>query len=59
MPIVSLQLSTERADNVADLLSRQGLHPTKVRGYGNAVPVASNENEAGRAKNRRVEVWVR
>jgi phosphate transport system substrate-binding protein len=59
MPIVSLQLSTDRADVVADLLVKQGLRPGKVRGYGNAVPVASNDTEAGRAKNRRVEVWVR
>jgi len=59
MPIVSLQLSTERADNVADLLVSQGMRPFTVRGYGNAVPVASNDTEAGRAKNRRVEVWVR
>ena len=59
MPIVSLQLSTDRADAVADLLVHEGLRPGKVRGYGNAVPVASNETEAGRAKNRRVEVWVR
>lgn len=59
MPIVSLQLSTERADNVADLLIREGLRPTKVRGYGSAVPVASNDSPDGRSKNRRVEVWVR
>jgi phosphate transport system substrate-binding protein len=59
MPIVSLQLSTDRADNVADLLVKQGLRPGKVRGYGNVVPVASNDNKAGRSKNRRVEVWVR
>ncbi len=59
MPIVSLQLSVDRADNVADLLIKQGLRPGKVRGYGNAVPVASNDSEAGRQKNRRVEVWVR
>jgi len=59
MPIVSLQLSVERADTVADLLMGAGVHPRKVRGYGNAAPVASNETENGRAKNRRVEVWVR
>lgn len=59
MPIVSLQLSMDRADNVADLLVKQGMRPGKVRGYGNAVPVASNDSEAGRLKNRRVEVWVR
>lgn len=59
MPIVSLQLSMDRADTVADLLLKEGLRPGKVRGYGNAVAVADNASEAGRAKNRRVEVWVR
>lgn len=59
MPIVSLQLSMDRADTVADLLIKEGLTPVKVRGFGNAVPVASNETDDGRAKNRRVEVWIR
>lgn len=59
MPIVSLQLSTDRADYVADLLIKEGLRPVKVRGYGSAVPVASNDTEAGQYKNRRVEVWIR
>lgn len=59
MPIVSLQLSTDRADTVADLLVKEGMRPRKVRGFGNVVAVASNDSEEGRAKNRRVEVWVR
>ncbi len=59
MPIVSLQLSTDRADAVADLLVKEGLKPGKVRGFGNVVAVASNDSDAGRAKNRRVEVWIR
>jgi phosphate transport system substrate-binding protein len=59
MPIVSLQLSMERADMVADLLLKEGMTPGKVRGYGNSVAVAANDSEAGRAKNRRVEVWIR
>ncbi len=59
MPIVSLQLSTDRADTVADMLVKEGLQPGKVRGFGNAVAVASNESGSGRSKNRRVEVWLR
>jgi phosphate transport system substrate-binding protein len=30
----------------------------EVRGYGPALPVACNESDAGRDKNRRVEVWL-
>lgn len=59
IPMVALTLSTERADNVADLLIRQGVKPMRVRGYGHAGEVASNGTEDGRTKNRRVEVWVR
>lgn len=59
MPLVAHQLSVSRADVVADLLIKEGLKPYKVRGYGNAVPVASNETSSGRGKNRRVEVWLR
>lgn len=59
LPIHSIELSIHRADQVADLLVSRGLSPVTVRGYGSAVPVASNENPAGRFKNRRVEVWVR
>jgi phosphate transport system substrate-binding protein len=59
MPIVALQLSTARADNAADVLVKEGLRPTKVRGYGSSVAVASNDTTQGRDKNRRVEIWVR
>jgi phosphate transport system substrate-binding protein len=59
IPMVALALSVDRADAVADLLIRSGLRPTRVRGYGAVAPVASNDTEAGRIKNRRVEVWVK
>jgi phosphate transport system substrate-binding protein len=58
LPIKALQLSVSRADRVADLLANEGMSAMRVRGYGSAVPVASNATEAGRHKNRRVEVWV-
>jgi phosphate transport system substrate-binding protein len=59
IPMQSLGLSVQRADSIADVLLGQGLAPRKVRGYGPAVTVASNESSHGRDKNRRVEVWLR
>ncbi len=58
-PFQALVLSNERADLVAEALTRRGVGPRRVRGMGDSAPVASNENDAGRFKNRRVEVWVR
>jgi phosphate transport system substrate-binding protein len=52
------QLGEERAQSVADELMRNGI-PTRVHGLGDEMPVASNLTPDGRAKNRRVEVWVR
>ena len=52
-------LSKARADNVADLLRASGVSPSQVLGLGGALPVASNNDELGRNKNRRVEVWVK
>ena len=58
LPYAALSLSIERADAVADYLIRRGLEPTKVRGYGQALPIASNNSRTGRHNNRRVELWV-
>ncbi len=51
-------LSKQRADAVHGVLSQQ-LGPTvtyEIRGYGEQYPIASNADEEGRKKNRRVEV---
>lgn len=58
LPLHSWELSVNRVDVVADLLLRMGIVPVRVRGYGSALPVAANDSEMGRHKNRRVEVWV-
>ena len=50
-------LSQRRADAVAAVLTREhGVASSRVtaRGYGEENPIASNDNEAGRAANRRV-----
>lgn len=53
------QLSAVRAANIAEFLVREGgVTPQRISaiGYGEYRPVASNSTEAGRAKNRRVEI---
>jgi outer membrane protein OmpA-like peptidoglycan-associated protein len=55
-----LQLSIQRAKRVADELTARGIEPTRLlyRGFGSSVPLASNDTEEGRAKNRRVEITI-
>jgi phosphate transport system substrate-binding protein len=58
-PYQALSLSNDRVDLVALQLGRQGVGARRVRGMGYAAPVASDDSDLGRARNRRVEVWVR
>jgi phosphate transport system substrate-binding protein len=58
-PQQNVALSKARAESVANLLRASGISPNQVLGLGGALPVASNNDEQGRNKNRRVEVWVR
>ncbi len=53
-------LSENRAGSVRDYLVQQGVSTNSVsaRGFGNTLPVASNDNSAGRQQNRRVELLV-
>jgi outer membrane protein OmpA-like peptidoglycan-associated protein len=53
-------LSENRAGSVRDYLVNQGVATGSVSatGYGNTMPVASNDNSAGRQQNRRVELLV-
>jgi outer membrane protein OmpA-like peptidoglycan-associated protein len=53
-------LSENRAGSVRDYLVQQGVLANSVssRGFGNTLPVASNDNSAGRQQNRRVELLV-
>lgn len=56
----NLDLSRRRAQSVADYLTSEGIEPQrlKVRGYGERLPVSSNETEEGRQMNRRVEFKI-
>ena len=53
-------LSENRAGSVRDYLVQQGVATNSVssRGFGNSLPVSSNDNSAGRQQNRRVELLV-
>ena len=53
-------LSENRAGSVRDYLVQEGvsLNSVSARGFGNTLPVASNDNSAGRQQNRRVELLV-
>ena len=53
------QLSLDRARRVNEQFERRGMKPTVVEGFGSDLPVATNDTDEGREKNRRVEVWLR
>ena len=54
------RLSENRAGSVRDYLVQQGVATNSVSatGFGNSMPVASNDDSAGRQRNRRVELLV-
>jgi outer membrane protein OmpA-like peptidoglycan-associated protein len=54
----NLRLSQARADSVAGYLAQQGipLHRIKALGYGEQMPLADNQLEQGRQRNRRVAI---
>jgi outer membrane protein OmpA-like peptidoglycan-associated protein len=51
------KLSEGRATAVLNYLASQGIRPERMKavGYGESRPVDTNQNETGRAQNRRVE----
>jgi len=54
------ELSQARAENASKALIKGGLGADRVRaiGYADSRPVATNDTEEGRTKNRRVEIIV-
>lgn len=54
----NMELSEARATNAAHALEEGGLSAATTHGYADTKPKAPNSTEAGRAKNRRVEVRV-
>ena len=53
-------LSENRARTVANYLGSQGVSSARVRsqGFGETMPVADNATDAGRQRNRRVEIKI-
>ena len=56
----NITLSQDRADVVKAYLEDQGIDGSRLVpvGYGETEPVASNETEAGKARNRRIEFII-
>lgn len=55
---VNVPLSEKRAASVKEYLVHKGLKEVRIetRGFGSSEPVADNSTEAGRSRNRRVEI---
>lgn len=55
---VNIPLSEKRANSVKAYLQKKGLADNRVeaKGFGSTKPIADNDSEAGKSKNRRVEI---
>lgn len=56
----NMDLSNRRANAVKNLLVQRSINDSRIDvvGYGETMPVAANATEAGRQKNRRVEIKI-
>lgn len=56
----NMNLSQKRAESVRQALIQKGVKEDRLvaKGYGNSKPVASNDTEQGRQKNRRTEMVI-
>ena len=54
------ELSVIRATNVVQILQRNGITPNRLSatGYGEYRPISSNDTEASRGKNRRIDLII-
>lgn len=56
----NMDLSARRADSVKNLIVQKGVTPVRLEtmAFGESSPVATNDTEAGRQMNRRVEIKI-
>lgn len=56
----NLNLSQQRAEAVKDLLVDYGIEANRIEaiGMGESLPIADNNTESGKAKNRRVDIII-
>jgi outer membrane protein OmpA-like peptidoglycan-associated protein len=57
----NMTLSQNRAQSVVTFLNQRGVQPARLtaQGLGPSNPIADNNTDAGRAQNRRVEIYLR
>jgi OmpA-OmpF porin, OOP family len=57
---VNNQISQKRAETVMSYLTEDGISKDSLQavGYGFQKPLSSNKTKAGRAQNRRVDIWI-
>lgn len=57
---INAKLSQDRADSVREYFISKGIEPDRVasKGFGESKPVATNDTDEGRQKNRRVEFVI-
>lgn len=56
----NLKLSQSRSESVRNYLISKGIEANRIvaKGYGETMPIESNDTDEGRAKNRRTEVRI-
>jgi chemotaxis protein MotB len=59
-PVSNMGLSEARAESVAEVLKAAGVEPIRLstKGVGESQPIADNKTPDGKAKNRRVEIFL-